>query len=113
MGHVTRQARKHLLGARCSSHTDTAMQNWSFLGLQESSEDRNKSHTLNRESDAWTQTNMMSERDERVSIIQARLNLLGRRFNIIVLMVKILKEMFFLNCYIILKHCVECIILVI
>lgn len=55
----------------------------------------------------------MSERDECVSIIQARLNLLGRRFNIIVLMVKILKEMFFLNCYIILKQYVECIILVI
>lgn len=55
----------------------------------------------------------MCEKDEHVSIIQAGLNLLGHRFSIIVLMVKILKEMFCLNCYIILKQYVECIILVI
>lgn len=95
MGHVTRHTLKHLFDVRCSSNTDTSMQNWPFLGLQESSEDRNKSHTLNTESDSWTQTNMLCVRDERVSIIQARLNLLGPRFNIIVSMVKILKETFF------------------
>lgn len=63
MGHVTRHTLKHLLDVRCSSNTDTSMQNWPFLGLQESSEDRNKSHILNTESDSWTQTNMLCVRE--------------------------------------------------